>query len=53
MIGNAVPPLLSFYLANELRIAFNLNLIKISKSNWNLPYVEEKSKLNTLSTLLK
>lgn len=38
-IGNAVPPLMSFFIANEFRKAFNLKFKKLIKKEWNLPYV--------------
>jgi DNA (cytosine-5)-methyltransferase 1 len=38
-IGNAVPPLLSFTLANNIRSIFNLEQITLNKSLFNLPYI--------------
>lgn len=37
-IGNAVPPLMSFYIANEFRKAFDLKPKKFNQKEWNLPY---------------
>ncbi|MWV61064.1 DNA (cytosine-5-)-methyltransferase [Helicobacter saguini] len=38
-IGNAVPPLMSFFIANEFREAFGLEKIDLNKKLWNLRYV--------------
>lgn len=38
-IGNAVPPLMSFFIANEFLKAFDLTPKKLNKNEWKLPYV--------------
>lgn len=38
-IGNAVPPLMSFHIANEFRKAFDLKPKKFTAKEWNLPYI--------------
>lgn len=38
-IGNAVPPLMSFFIANEFRKAFDLPFKKLNAKEWALPYV--------------
>lgn len=43
-IGNAVPPLMSFFIANEFRKAFDLKTKKLSKKCWDLPYINYSEK---------
>jgi len=38
-IGNAVPPLMAFYIANEFREAFGKKPKRLIKKEWKLPYV--------------
>jgi len=51
-IGNAVPPIMSFFIANEFRELFNMNKMKFNQKQWNLPYsdkiFEEGEKLNKM-----
>ncbi len=37
-IGNAVPPIMSFFIANEFRELFGLEKIKFNAKEWSLPY---------------
>ncbi len=37
-IGNAVPPIMSFFIANEFRPLFNEKLLKLEDTSWKLPY---------------
>jgi len=37
-IGNAVPPIMSFFIANEFRILFNYELKPFKAESWLLPY---------------
>ena len=46
MIGNAVPPLMAFHLANAFRKVFNLKQIILKKEEWNLPYIKDKQDSN-------
>jgi DNA (cytosine-5)-methyltransferase 1 len=44
-IGNAVPPIMSFYLANQFRPLFGFELMSFVKDKWKLPYsniIEER-----------
>ena len=46
-IGNAVPPIMSFYLANQFRPLFGLKMIDLDISRWDLPYIRKiKRKVN-------
>jgi len=40
-IGNAVPPIMSFYLANQFRPLFGLKMIDLDISRWDLPYISK------------
>jgi DNA (cytosine-5)-methyltransferase 1 len=40
-IGNAVPPIMSFFIANEFRILFGKEKLSFEDTVWNLPYVEK------------
>jgi site-specific DNA-cytosine methylase len=44
-IGNAVPPIMSFFIANEFRILFGKEKLPFEDTVWNLPYVEKIRKL--------
>lgn len=44
-IGNAVPPIMSFFIANEFRRLFGLEALEFSKTEWKLPY---KNKIDNL-----
>jgi len=37
-IGNAVPPIMSFYIANQFRELFGMKKMSINKKDWKLPY---------------
>lgn len=37
-IGNAVPPIMSFSIANEFRPLFGVELMNFNANQWNLPY---------------
>jgi DNA (cytosine-5)-methyltransferase 1 len=37
-IGNAVPPIMSFFIANQFRPLMNKNLLEFEVNMWNLPY---------------
>ena len=39
-IGNAVPPIMSFFIANEFRPLFGKDKITFKETSWNLPYKE-------------
>jgi DNA (cytosine-5)-methyltransferase 1 len=44
-IGNAVPPIMSFFIANQFRELFGLDELSFRAKEWNLPYakvIEEK-----------
>lgn len=43
-IGNAVPPIMAFFIANEFRPMFNKKKIDFNPENWNLPYSSEVAK---------
>jgi DNA (cytosine-5)-methyltransferase 1 len=38
-IGNAVPPLMSFFIANEFRTVFGLNKLELTPQIFQLPYI--------------
>ncbi len=37
-IGNAVPPIMSFFIANQFRLLIDLSLLDFEVKKWNLPY---------------
>ena len=37
-IGNAVPPIMAFYIANEFRVLFQKDKLIFDKCGWKLPY---------------
>lgn len=37
-IGNAVPPIMSFFIANQFRELFGKEILEFSSKKWNLPY---------------
>lgn len=43
-IGNAVPPIMSFFIANQFRSLFGEDPIIFRDSNWNLPYAKKIEK---------
>ncbi len=43
-IGNAVPPIMSFYLANQFRPLFRLEMMDLDISRWDLPYIKKINK---------
>lgn len=40
-IGNAVPPIMSFFIANQFRELFGLKPKKFDSKEWNLPYTNK------------
>ena len=40
-IGNAVPPIMSFYLANQFRPLFGLDILTLDVREWELPYIDK------------
>jgi DNA (cytosine-5)-methyltransferase 1 len=46
-IGNAVPPIMSFFIANQFRLVFNKRPLSFSSIEWKLPY------FNKLDMLLR
>jgi len=40
-IGNAVPPIMSFYLANQFRPLLGLEMMELDISRWDLPYIRK------------
>lgn len=55
-IGNAVPPIMSFFIANEFRELFDMKKVIFEKFQWKLPYsykIDEKSFDDTLETMDK
>ena len=40
-IGNAVPPIMAFFIANQFRPLFNKKLLKFNPKDWKLPYVDK------------
>ncbi len=40
-IGNAVPPIMSFYIANQFRELFVVEKLSISRKKWKLPYASK------------
>lgn len=42
-IGNAVPPIMSFFIANQFRSLFGKNKLKFDIKSWNLPYSKKIS----------
>ncbi|MFK5977154.1 MAG: DNA cytosine methyltransferase [Sulfurovum sp.] len=40
-IGNAVPPIMSFFIANQFRLLINLDLLGFERDKWNLPYSDK------------
>jgi DNA (cytosine-5)-methyltransferase 1 len=38
-IGNAVPPIMAFYIANQFRKYFGFSELELNKDDWRLPYV--------------
>jgi len=43
-IGNAVPPIMAFFIASQFRALFNKEKIEFSKVKWGLPYEKEINK---------
>lgn len=43
-IGNAVPPIMSFFVANQFRILFDKKLIHLKEQDWLLPYSKKIEK---------
>ncbi len=40
-IGNAVPPIMSFFIANQFRPLFKKELLNFNKKEWQLPYANK------------
>ncbi|MCX6051554.1 MAG: DNA cytosine methyltransferase [Campylobacterales bacterium] len=40
-IGNAVPPIMSFFIANQLRLLVGKKPKLFDKADWNLPYTKD------------
>lgn len=40
-IGNAVPPIMSFFIANQFRPLFKKELLKFNEKEWKLPYSDK------------
>ncbi len=43
-IGNAVPPIMSFFIANQFRVLFGYDLEPFKMENWLLPYSQKIEK---------
>jgi DNA (cytosine-5)-methyltransferase 1 len=43
-IGNAVPPIMAFFIASQFRVLFNKAKVDFAKVQWNLPYEKEIKK---------
>jgi len=51
-IGNAVPPIMAFFIANQFRPLFNKDIIQFNNTEWALPYTNNiKPKVSKENTL--